>query len=146
MGGAEVAADTKLLSNLGITHILNCAAGEVDTDEEFYQKRGMNIKYLEFCAEDCYNYDMMQHFDEAYEFIDECRRSDGKIYVHCQMGRNRSGCMVTAYVMKLKELGPVGAVGFVREQRGYVLGNEEFLRQLIKYAIEKEYLKRDDNL
>ncbi|CAD5116594.1 DgyrCDS5470 [Dimorphilus gyrociliatus] len=146
MGGAEVASDTKLLTNLGISHILNCAAGEVDTDEAFYAKREMNVKYMEFCAEDCYNYDMMQHYPDAFDFIEDCRASNGKIYVHCQMGVNRSGCMVTAYIMELNKLGPIGAVQFVREHRGFILDNKEFLRQLISHAENKGYLERDGEL
>ena len=103
------------------------------------------MKYLKFDAEDEDSYDMMQHFQKAYDFIEMARNSGGKVLLHCIMGINRSGILTTAYCMVSKKMGPISAAKFVKKSRSLLLSNEGFQRQLVKFAREKNLLHLDRN-
>ncbi len=141
LGAEEDATDVSGLRRLGITHVVNCATTYIDTGPEFY---GKEIKYLGFEGEDDEEYDMMQHFNETYEMIEDARKTGGKILLHCIMGVNRSGLLATAYVMLHKKIGPITAAEMVRKKRKLLLSNESFQRQLICFAREKGYLQYDE--
>lgn len=143
LGGGEAASNPDLLMKLGINYILNCASLEVQLDKNFYEKNGLNVNFLSFPADDDINYDMTQHLSEAMNFIEDCRKSNGKILIHCLMGINRSGFITAAHIMEQKHFGIVQTVNFIRSKRGLVLTNEKFLTQLISYANEKRCLEND---
>lgn len=86
---------------------------------------------------------MIQHFDKAYDFIEDARKRGGKVLVHCLMGINRSGLLSVAYVMKQKRIGPIAAASMVKKQRGLVLTNNYFQDQLIHYANQNGMLELD---
>ena len=140
MGAEEDATNTNKLKSLGITHVINCAAAYINTGPDFY---GGDIKYKEFEAEDDDSYDMIQHFDAAYDFIEDARKSGGKILLHCIMGINRSGLMTVAYCMVNKHVGPISAARLVKKTRPLLLTNHGFQRQLITFAREKGLLHLD---
>jgi hypothetical protein len=64
------------LDLLGITHILNMAT-ELD-----YEHDKNDFKYFECNARDDESYDIEKHFNEGIDFIDECYKSNGKIFIH----------------------------------------------------------------
>lgn len=140
LGGEEAASNPELLSKLGINYVLNCASLEVPLDKTFYEENGIKMNYLSFPANDDINYNMTQHLSDAFNFIEDCRKSNGKILIHCLMGINRSGFITAAYVMKQKKLGFIQTINFIRSKRALVLTNEKFLSQLINYASQNEYL------
>ncbi|CAD5123821.1 unnamed protein product [Dimorphilus gyrociliatus] len=134
LGGDEAASNPELLKKLGINYILNCASCDVPLNSSFYQENGLNMNFLSFPADDNMCYDMTQHISEACQFIDDCRKSNGKILIHCVMGINRSGFITAAYIMTQRNWGVIETVEFIRSKRSLVLTNERFLTQLIKYA------------
>ena len=142
LGSQQDAADLALLHTLGITHVLNCAAGYTKTNQKYYGK----IKYKEFQAEDEDDYDMMQHFKEAYHFIEDARQSGGKIMIHCLMGINRSGVLAIAYIMVHKNIGPISAVQLARRSRSVLLTNDGFQRQIVRFAHQRGLLFLDQKL
>lgn len=103
------------------------------------------MKYLGFEAEDDPAYNMMQHFDRAYEFIEDARKRGGKVLIHCLMGINRSGVLAVAYIMKQKHIGPITAAVMAKKQRGLILTNDGFQSQLIHYANQSGLLELDKN-
>ncbi len=113
--------------------------GYTMTSQEFYGP----IKYLGFNAEDDDSYDMMQHFDEAYRFIEDARISGGKVFIHCLMGINRSGVITVAYCMVHKKMGPISAAKFVKKARRLILSNSGFQRQIVAFARERGFLHLD---
>ena len=142
LGSEDDATNLELVKSLGITHVINCAAGYINTGERFY---GEHIKYIEFEAEDDDSYNMMQHFKKAHAFIEDARESGGKVLVHCIMGINRSGLLTTAYCMLTKNLGPISAARHVKKTRPMLLSNEGFQHQLISFAREKGLLFLDQD-
>ena len=110
------------------------------TSSEFY---GDTIRrYVEFDAEDA-DYDMMQHFDIAFDVIEDARKSGGRALIHCIMGVNRSGALAVAYTMVHQQCGPITAAVYVREKRGLLLSNEDFQDQLIEFARQRDLLQHD---
>ena len=134
--------DNDRLHQYGITHVINCAQGYIHTDQGFYGK----IKFLGFHGEDDEDYDIMQHFDDVYNFIEDARRSGGKALIHCIMGINRSGALCTAYCMVYKNLGVISAAMLVKKQRKTILTNENFQRQLVTFARKRGLLTLDDSM
>lgn len=139
LGSEDDAVNVNHLRDLGVTHVINCAAGYCVTNQEFYG----DIKYLGFEGEDDDCYNMLQHFDEAFKFIEDARSSGGKVLIHCLMGINRSGIITCAYCMLHKNLGPISAARFVKKNRSMLLTNESFQRQLVTFAREKGLLHHD---
>jgi len=99
-------------------------------------------RYVEFDAEDG-AYDMLQHFDVAFDVIEDARRSGGCALIHCIMGVNRSGALAVAYAMLHRRCGPITAAVFVRQKRQMLLSNEDFQQQLIEFARQRDLLHLD---
>ena len=140
ISGEEQAKDLDLLRSLGITHVVNCASRYVDTGPDFY---GNEFSYMGFRAEDEWTYDIMQHFQPVYDFIEKARLSGGKVLIHCVVGVNRSGVLAIAYCMLHKNMGPISAAKFVKESRKMMLTNNGFQVRLIAFAREKGMLQLD---
>ena len=86
---------------------------------------------------------MMQHFDIAFDVIEDARKSGGRALIHCIMGVNRSGALAVAYTMVHQQCGPITAAVFVREKRRMLLSNEDFQEQLIEFAQQRNLLQLD---
>jgi len=86
---------------------------------------------------------MLQHFDIAFDVIEEARKSGGRALIHCIMGVNRSGALAVAYTMIHQQCGPITAAVFVREKRRMLLSNEDFQEQLIDFARQHNLLHLD---
>jgi len=97
---------------------------------------------VEFDAEDS-EYDMMQHFDIAFDVIEEARKSGGRALIHCIMGVNRSGALAVAYTMVHEQCGPITAAVSVRQKRRMLLSNEDFQEQLVAFARQRNLLHLD---
>ena len=137
LGGFTQAENKELLKQLGITHVINCAEGEVQTGQDYYDD---DITYMGFEAADEEDYYIMQHFDEVYKLIEEARVSGGKVLIHCIAGVNRSGALTVAYCMMHFNMGPIEAATFVKNIRPQILSNDEFRRQLIEFAKTKGFI------
>lgn len=81
---SSAATDLNLLSRLGVTHILNCAAPlpgaksvvrkylNVETGAAFYEPLGLQpSQYLEIYADDLPVFDLSQYFERTTRFIDD---------------------------------------------------------------------------
>ncbi len=142
LGNQTNAESLRLLRKLGVTHVLNCAGFKgprKNPDANPYE--GLGIEYLEFKADDRDAYDMSQHFDAAFSFLDRVKRSGGVCLVHCALGINRSGVTVVAYLMIHSKWGLLKALQFVKKKRGVVLTNHGFQRQLIRFARQQGLLE-----
>ena len=140
VGGLYQATDVIFLQELGITHIINCATGACQTGPDFY---GQEFKYIGFSAQDDEEYDIMQHFDEVYSCIEDARKNEGKVFIHCSGGVNRSVTLAVAYIMVHKHMGPISAAMLAKEARGACLLNEHFQECLVSFACKKQLLNLD---
>jgi len=143
LSGHMEARDFNLLRQLGVTHVLNCAANDIDTNLAYYSGKSNVRQFCGFKAEDDHDYAIMQHFEEAFAVIEDARNSNGVALIHCQMGINRSGALTVAYIMAHRKCGPVTAVKEVLAKRKYLLSNEEFQKQLVEFARTRDLLELD---
>lgn len=141
LGDGDTAKNITLLKEMCVTCVINTAALYVATGEGYYSHEG--ISYLGIDAEDEMDYDIMQHFTEVWDVIERERLAGGVVFLHCIAGVNRSGALAVAYCMVRERWGPIKASRFIRERRERVLSNDEFQRQLVQFANEKNLLILD---
>uniref|UniRef100_A0A3B4VP03 Dual specificity protein phosphatase n=1 Tax=Seriola dumerili TaxID=41447 RepID=A0A3B4VP03_SERDU len=129
IGDESVARDKTRLSSLGVTHILNAAAGRhrINTGQRFYSDLGVEYHGVE--AADHPQFNIQPFFRPAAQFIDSALQKNGKVFVHCAMGVSRSGALVLAYLMICRSLTLVDAIIAVRLNRD-IGPNSGFLEQL----------------
>jgi len=146
LGSYHDATDVSELKEQGITHVLNTVENAHQdlqhTGAEYY---GDTISYHGFTSHDEEGYPIMHHFEESMQFIERARESGGKCLMHCRGGVNRSGVLVTAYVMVHQDIGPVSAARMVSEARGVSILNESFVEMLVELALDKDLLSKDAN-
>uniref|UniRef100_A0A8C5PT45 Dual specificity protein phosphatase n=1 Tax=Leptobrachium leishanense TaxID=445787 RepID=A0A8C5PT45_9ANUR len=99
LGDVVIAGNRSKLKKIGITHILNAAhcAWECKEDEIQY---GPHIQYYGITAEDCPEFNIRVFLRPGAQFIHEALSTpNGKILVHCVLGKSRSATLVIAYLM-----------------------------------------------
>jgi len=136
----DATADPESFSESRITAILNCACLDVATGREFYDQ----FEYLEYEAHDDEEYDISQHFDSSYAFLDAMlsklaskRRS---VLVHCQAGLSRSASIVVAYLMRKHDWSLIQTLQHVSSKRAICI-NRGFYQRLCELEAQIHPLK-----
>jgi len=90
LGGKSHAKDKQMLSELRITHILNCTPTRKSDPENgcpnYYEKE---FKYKRIPIFDNRGEDIVAHMEDGFRFIEEGKHY-GNILVHCHKGVSRS--------------------------------------------------------
>ena len=136
LGSFSNACDIKELRKNKINYILNCA---IECHNKNLPK---DIKELHLKIKDCENFDLINYFKEANEFINKCKLEGGKLLVHCKLGISRSASFVIAYLIESNNLSVEKALNFVKQKRNQIKPNEGFMGQLKKYE-RLIYLRKD---
>ncbi|KAI8388240.1 protein-tyrosine phosphatase-like protein [Radiomyces spectabilis] len=76
---------------------------------------------------------IIQHFPKTFELIDTWIAQGQNILVHCLAGVSRSPTVVTAYLMKKRQLHPKAALAVIKQMRPFVNPNPGFMNQLRLY-------------
>ncbi|XP_059215437.1 dual specificity protein phosphatase 13-like [Centropristis striata] len=141
IGDESVARDKAKLSSLGVTHVLNAAAGRyrINTGLQFYNDLGVEYHGVE--AADHPEFNLRPFFNPAAQFIDTALKRNEKVFVHCAMGVSRSGALVLAYLMIYQGLSLVEAIIAVRLNRD-IGPNSGFLEQLRQLQLSLELQSR----
>jgi len=127
LGSHNTAQNLDALKSRNITHILTVATGlSQDYPEQF--------KYMRVNAWDFPGQDLLRHFDECFDFIDEARQSNdgGGVLVHCAAGISRSATVTIGYVMRELQLNANEAREYV-VKRHWCCPNEGFSQQLDRW-------------
>lgn len=130
LGDAYAARDKSRLIQLGITHVVNVAAGkfQVDTGAKFY--RGTPLEYYGIEADDNPFFDLSVYFLPVARYIrDALNIPRSRVLVHCAMGVSRSATIVLAFLMIFENMTLVDAIQTVQAHRD-ICPNSGFLRQL----------------
>nr|XP_015101049.1 dual specificity protein phosphatase 13 isoform X1 [Vicugna pacos] len=130
LGDAYAARDKYRLTQLGITHIVNVAAGkfQVDTGAKFY--RGMPVDYYGIEADDNPFFNLSVYFLPVARYIRTALSVPrGRVLVHCAMGVSRSATVVLAFLMICENMTLVEAIQTVQAHRD-ICPNSGFLQQL----------------
>ncbi|XP_042314987.1 dual specificity protein phosphatase 13-like isoform X2 [Sceloporus undulatus] len=129
IGGIAVAHNKEELRKHGITHILNAAHNACGSkgNQAFY---GKEFCYHGIAADDFPDFDLSIYFRSASEYIHKALSvPNGKILVHCILGKSRSATLVLAYLMMHHNLSLAAAVERVLQSRA-IFPNRGFLKQL----------------
>ncbi|XP_009076562.1 PREDICTED: dual specificity protein phosphatase 13 isoform B-like [Acanthisitta chloris] len=130
VGDLYIARDKEQLSRMGISHVVNAAAGRfrIDTGPKFYHD--LPVDYYGIEAEDNPSFDLSIYFYPVAEYIRAALNSPrGKVLVHCAMGISRSATLVLAFLMICEGMSLTNAIQTVRSHRG-ICPNSGFLKQL----------------
>jgi protein phosphatase slingshot len=127
LGSFSNACDIKELRKNKINYILNCA---IECHNKNLPK---DIKELHLKIKDIENFDLINYFQEANEFINKCKLEGGSLLVHCKLGISRSASFVIAYLIENNNLSAEIALNFVKQRRNQIKPNEGFMSQLKKY-------------
>jgi predicted protein tyrosine phosphatase len=112
LGSDIVAKDIVKLKENGITHVINCAA---DYSANYHDKDG--IKYLAFHLKDHVRENIECCFYEVIEFMQQAKKENGRVYVHCVQGISRSTTMCLCYMMHSMNYTLEDGLKFIREKR-----------------------------
>ena len=133
LGSGYGSRDKKVVNFYGITHVLNMS--RVVPYDPFDQR----LTTLKINAEDKKDYNLMQHFEEAHQFIDEAILSGGRCLVHCSAGISRSATIVISYLMSRFNMSLYDAYNHVLFRRSRLMPNKSFISQLIQYEQELNF-------
>ena len=98
VGSVLHATAVQNLQSLGITHVVNCAAGQCAVPVLEFHSAGM--EYLGIEALDHEGYPLLwEHYPAVHAFLKPVLEGHGRALVHCVAGRNRSVTLAVAAVM-----------------------------------------------
>lgn len=123
LGSYDNASRAELLKAQGITRILNT----VPTCQNLY-KNSFTYKSLKE--------DKTLPFDECVEFIEQTRKENARVLVHCMSGQNRSPAVVIAYLMRHKGWRLPQSYQWVKERRQSINITSAVAEQLQAYETE----------
>lgn len=86
-------------------------------------------------------------FEKVFNFIENAKQKNLKIFVHCQIGRSRSVAFVIAYLMWKNKISLNKAFEFVQNKRPIANPNMNFMKQLkeYEYSLRRNYVFNNDN-
>ena len=133
LGSFSNACNIEELRRNKINYILNCAL------ECYNKKLPDDIKELHLKLLDQSNFEIIEYFEKANNFIRKCRKEGGKLLVHCKYGISRSASFIIAYLVKYNKITVDNALKFLQQKRSQVKPNKGFMDQLYLY---EQYLKK----
>lgn len=123
LGSIGAAYNLTELKKLNVTHILT-----VTGSLQPCYPHDFTYKLIKVADREDTN--LVQYFDECFDFIDEARRSGGGVLVHCFVGRSRSVTVTLAYLMKKHGMSLSQATEHVKRVRPQASPNSGFISQL----------------
>ncbi|GFO42042.1 dual specificity protein phosphatase 19 [Plakobranchus ocellatus] len=123
MGSQDVAHDMETLRKHGVTHILNVATGVENMFPKDFVYQTQEIRDLP-------EFPIFHGFEKAINFIDNCRKGNGIVLVHCNAGISRSAAIVMAYLIQMEGMNVNDAFSYLRSKRPATCPNPGFLIQL----------------
>jgi len=132
LGNRTDANNVSGLTKNGIGFILNLTTSATDYPQETnIISRHINILDNVYqCLKDTYQI--------AFDFIDEARKCNSKVLIHCEAGISRSPTITVAYLIYKNKMEALEAYNFVKKLRPIVSPNFGFMGQLME--LENELL------
>lgn len=130
IGDEFSAQDLEFVVSSKVTHIINCAAGELPNHWE-----PIGIAFLSFLWEDSDTQQLFNandsSFDECYEFIEDALNACESVLIHSVNGKNRCMTVVAGYIMKKYRWTLVKTMDFLNSRRPNLQLRPSFVHQLV---------------
>lgn len=126
VGSIRSTFDKEHLKNIGITHIISVIPGYSPPHPD-------DFKYLIVNALDDENTNLSNVFNDTNKFIDDAFANNGKVLVHCLMGRSRSVTVVSAYLIYSFGMDVDNILNIIKSKRNCIKPNDYFVKQLQQY-------------
>lgn len=127
LGSEWNAANFEELQKNNVGYILNVTR-EIDN---FFPA---SFTYMNIRVYDVEATDLLPHWADTFNFINDARKSGQAVLVHCKMGISRSSSTVIAYAMKQNHWPLDVALAYVKERRSIIKPNDGFMKQLQTYS------------
>jgi len=127
LGSEEDANNQELLKSHNITYELNVSNKCPKPD---FVSEG---HFMRIPVNDSHNEKLIQHFGQAFQFVEKVRKSNECVLVHCLAGISRSPTVAIAYVMRHLRMNCEDAYRYVKSKRASISPNFNFLGQLLEY-------------
>jgi len=122
LGNEHDAEQAEKLIGLGISHVISIVGG--GRYKDFYP----NHMYIPLRDNGSSN--LLAKLDDSYDFAMESQRPGNKLFIHCQLGQNRSASYVIGFLMKSKNLSFYEAYTLVKEKREMIHPHKKYIEQL----------------
>ncbi|GMM52350.1 tyrosine protein phosphatase [Starmerella bacillaris] len=142
LGEYEVFSTPETLKGHGITHVLSLLNPSSSTD----LRENYPAEYLTFQVNDVEDEDIVQYFQESFEYIHNAVENGGNVFVHCVSGVSRSAAFVCAYLMYLNKWTLPVALKEIEKSRPQIKINDGFLEQLEIYYLHGYQVNSDSKL
>ncbi|CAK8540988.1 unnamed protein product [Lathyrus sativus] len=126
LGGDAVAKDRDILKRNGITHVLNCVGFVCP---EYFKA---DFVYRTLWLQDSPSEDITSILYDVFDYFEDVRENNGRVFVHCCQGVSRSTSLVIAYLMWREGQSFDDAFQFVKAARGIADPNMGFACQLLQ--------------
>mmetsp|Transcript_7048 Transcript_7048/g.15628 ORF Transcript_7048/g.15628 Transcript_7048/m.15628 type:complete len:323 (-) Transcript_7048:35-1003(-) len=128
LGNFKDSQNPKVLSDLGITHVINASNVLV----EYVKKEG--VEYFEVPIPDDDQAKMHPFFADAVKFVTAAQRAGGRVLIHCKVGISRSATLTICTVMHLNKWHLRKAFRHVARCREIICPSQTFREQLLAGA------------
>eukprot|EP00250_Pteridium_aquilinum_P013428 c21336_g1_i1 orf=455-2962(-) len=126
LGSDAVARDREILRANGVTHVLNCVGFVCP---EYYKG---DLVYKTLWLQDSPCEDITSLLYDVFDYFEEAREQEGRVFVHCCQGVSRSTSFVIAYLMWRERSSFEEAFQDVKAARGVANPNMGFACQLLQ--------------
>ncbi|CAI5520217.1 unnamed protein product [Closterium sp. Naga37s-1] len=127
VGSDAVARDRGILRQSGITHVVNCVGFVCP---EYFPH---DITYKTLWLQDNTSEDIQCVLYDVFDFVNEVKQVNGRVFVHCCQGVSRSTSLVIAYLMWAQQVEFEDAFRVVKDIRGVASPNMGFACQLLQW-------------
>jgi len=128
LGNEQDAQEAEKLIGLGITHVISLVG--TGRYNDLYPKH-MYIPLLDNGGSN-----LLAKIDNSWDFAMESQKPGNKLFVHCQLGQNRSASFVIGFLMKSKNLSFHEAYTLLKKKRQLIHPHKKYIEQLRQLDLE----------
>jgi protein phosphatase slingshot len=126
LSGEEGAINKQILLDYKINTIINVTDNIPNLFPELFTYHNIYIM-------DRLDQKISDYFNSTIKLLENIRKNNGKVLVHCSAGKSRSATIVIAYIMKTQNMQFTEAYEFVKARRNVIDPNLGFIGQLIQF-------------
>lgn len=122
LGTQEDAEQEEAMSQLGVTHIISIVGGG--------RYSHLGEKHMYIPLRDNGSSDLIVELERSYDFMVESQKPGNKLFIHCQLGQNRSASFVIGFLMRYRQWCLYQSYKFLKEKRQIIHPHHEYIKQL----------------